>query len=222
MRRSQDICTSRDGLVRRADVLAPPHTSLGVAQAASRPIRALRESSYRSPVRIFCTLRRNSGDQFLQYWNGVTSRIGRNSTGTSRALRSRMQKHETRDELNLITSQIIGDSIALHHRFGPGLLETVYLTCLARDLIEAGLDVVTDCPIGLNYKDVHIACAFRVDMVVNGCVLVELKARRTGRARSPQTAHHLSETCGLSSWVAVEFWRCGTQGWHLSAGEQIP
>ena len=88
-----------------------------------------------------------------------------------------MQKHEkTRDELNSITSQIIGDSIALHHRFGPGLLETVYLTCLARDLIEAGLDVVTDYPIGLNYKDVHIACAFRADMVVNGCVLVELKA----------------------------------------------
>jgi iron complex transport system substrate-binding protein len=88
-----------------------------------------------------------------------------------------MREHEkTRRELNSITSRIIGAAIALHEVFGPGLLESVYSTCLARDLIEAGLDVATGYPIGLNYKDVHIACAFRADIVVNRCVLVELKA----------------------------------------------
>jgi GxxExxY protein len=93
-----------------------------------------------------------------------------------------MREHEkTRSELNSITSRIIGGAIALHEVFGPGLLESVYSTCLARDLTEAGLDVATDYPIGLNYKDVHIACAFRADIVVNRCVLVEL--RQSSRSR---------------------------------------
>jgi GxxExxY protein len=88
-----------------------------------------------------------------------------------------MQRLEkTAQELNAITSRIIGLAIALHETFGPGLLETVYVRCLARDLVAEGFDVAIDYPIGLTYKDVHIACAFRADLIVHHCVLVELKA----------------------------------------------
>jgi GxxExxY protein len=82
----------------------------------------------------------------------------------------------TAEELNQITSLIIRTAIALHGVFGPGLLETVYVSCLARDLVDAGLEVLTDHPIALQYKDLHVACAFRADIIVNRCVLVELKA----------------------------------------------
>jgi iron complex transport system substrate-binding protein len=84
-------------------------------------------------------------------------------------------RNRTRVELISITSGIIGVAITIHQAFGPGLLESVYATCLARDLTDAGFDVETDYPIALTYKDVHIECAFRADIVVDRCVLVELK-----------------------------------------------
>jgi len=86
------------------------------------------------------------------------------------------RQNKTREEPNSITERIIGTAIAFHKLYGPGLLESVYATCVSRDLTAAGLDVVTNYPIALTYKDVHIDCAFRADIIVNRCVLVELKA----------------------------------------------
>jgi GxxExxY protein len=86
------------------------------------------------------------------------------------------QTETTAEGLNRITSRIIQIAIALHEALGPGLLESVYTTCLAGDLAEGGFDVLTYHPIPLVYKQLHIAHAFSADIIVNRCVLVELKA----------------------------------------------
>ena len=82
----------------------------------------------------------------------------------------------TADTLNKLTSCIIEAAIDIHRALGPGLLESAYLKCLTRDLAEADLRIRTQHAIPLRYKDVHIECAYRADLVVEESVLVEVKA----------------------------------------------
>jgi len=78
--------------------------------------------------------------------------------------------------LNAVTSRIIESAIEIHRTLGPGLLESTYLTCLARDLADAQLPVRTQQAIPLVYKGISIDCAYRADLVVDDHVLVEVKA----------------------------------------------
>ena len=82
----------------------------------------------------------------------------------------------TADTLNAITSRIIESAIEIHRALGPGLLESTYLTCLTRDLADAQLPVRTQQAIPLVYKGASIDCAYRADLIVDGHVLVEVKA----------------------------------------------
>ena len=82
----------------------------------------------------------------------------------------------TADTLNALTSRIIEAAIDIHRALGPGLLESAYLTCVARDLVDAGLRIQTQHPIPLRYKNVHVKCAYKADLVVEESVLVEVKA----------------------------------------------
>ncbi len=77
--------------------------------------------------------------------------------------------------INKITDDIIGSAIGVHRTFGPGLLHSVYLPCLAQDLVRAGRQVELEKPIPLNYGEVTTECAYRVDLVVDGLVIVEVK-----------------------------------------------
>jgi GxxExxY protein len=78
--------------------------------------------------------------------------------------------------VNAITSRIIEAAIEIHRQLGPGLLESAYLTCLIRDLTEARLPLETQRAIPLVYKGVTADCAYRADLIVDRCVLVEVKA----------------------------------------------
>ena len=80
---------------------------------------------------------------------------------------------------NELTDAIIGAGIEVHRRLGPGLLETVYRLCLAHELRKRGFDVVEEKPVALDYDDLHDPCAFRADLLVEGTVVVELKAKTT-------------------------------------------
>ena len=80
-------------------------------------------------------------------------------------------------DLNALTEAIIGAAIEVHQRLGPGLLETAYRKCLAYELRKRGLEVVEEQPIPVVYDEVHLECGFRADLLVNGSVVVELKAR---------------------------------------------
>ncbi len=80
------------------------------------------------------------------------------------------------EELNQITDKIIGAAIKVHRTLGPGLLESAYEACLAFELVEAGLSVEQQKPLPLVYNDVKLDCGYRLDLLVNGKVVVEVKA----------------------------------------------
>lgn len=80
------------------------------------------------------------------------------------------------ERLNSLTSCIIKSAIEIHRAFGPGLLESAYVACLKRDLMDAQIPVKAQQAIPLVYRNLRISCAYRADLVVDGCVLVEVKA----------------------------------------------
>jgi GxxExxY protein len=82
----------------------------------------------------------------------------------------------TADALNNLTSIIISAAIGIHRTFGSGLLEHAYLACLCHELKSAGLALEVQKPISLIYRGVKIDCAYRADLIIEGVVLVEVKA----------------------------------------------
>jgi len=80
-------------------------------------------------------------------------------------------------DFKALTSKIIGAAIAVHQELGPGLLESVYQTCLAIQLQEEGLSVQTEVPVSVIYRDRTITeHGFRVDILVEDQIVIELKS----------------------------------------------
>lgn len=77
---------------------------------------------------------------------------------------------------NLISKAIIGCAITVHTNLGPGLLESAYEACLAFELRQAGHEIECQVPLPLVYKGVKLDMGYRVDLIVDNCVIVELKA----------------------------------------------
>ena len=78
--------------------------------------------------------------------------------------------------LNDLSDTIIGGAIDVHRAVGPGLLESAYQVCLVHELRTRGLHVETQKPLRLVYRDLIVPCAYRLDLVVDGQVVVEVKA----------------------------------------------
>jgi GxxExxY protein len=72
--------------------------------------------------------------------------------------------------------QVIGCAIAVHRVLGPGLFESVYETCVGAEFEAAGLSYTRQVPIPLSYRDRRLPCVYRLDLVVEGRLLLELKA----------------------------------------------
>ena len=87
-----------------------------------------------------------------------------------------MPKDVSTRELNRITAKIIECAIRIHRTLGPGLLEKAYLGCLCFDVSTAGLRIETQRALPLVYGGVNIDCAYRADLIVEGLVIVEVKA----------------------------------------------
>jgi GxxExxY protein len=81
-----------------------------------------------------------------------------------------------REKLNAISESVIGAAIAVHRELGPGLLENAYEACLEYELIDRGFTVERQAPLPVRYRGVTVDCGFRLDLRVNGLVIVELKA----------------------------------------------
>ena len=77
---------------------------------------------------------------------------------------------------NTITGAIIGAAIEVHKLLGPGLLESAYEECLAREFILRGIRYDRQKAVPVVYKDVKLDCGYRIDLLVEGQVVVELKA----------------------------------------------
>ncbi len=79
-------------------------------------------------------------------------------------------------ELKTLTDKIIGAAIEVHRHLGPGLLESAYEVCLADELESVGLLIEKQKSLPLTYKGRHLDAAYRLDLVVNNSVLLELKS----------------------------------------------
>lgn len=77
--------------------------------------------------------------------------------------------------VNALTWKIIGCAIAVHKALGPGLLESAYLACLVEELRSAGLKVHAEVPVPLVYRGVTLKCGYRLDLLVEDTVILELK-----------------------------------------------
>jgi GxxExxY protein len=75
-----------------------------------------------------------------------------------------------------LTREIIGGAIVVHKELGPGLLESAYEECLAVELVDRGLDVRRQVPVPVVFKGRPVECGYRLDMLVNDRVIVEIKA----------------------------------------------
>ena len=80
------------------------------------------------------------------------------------------------EELNRLTESIIGAAIAVHRELGPGLLESAYEACLAFELVDRGLNVEKQKELPVRYRGVLVECGYRLDLLIDGKVIVELKA----------------------------------------------
>jgi len=83
---------------------------------------------------------------------------------------------QTAEYLNSLTNQIIGAAIDVHRTLGCGLLESAYEACLMFELRKRELRVERQKPLALTYQNVKLKCAYRMDLVVEGCVVVEVKS----------------------------------------------
>lgn len=86
-----------------------------------------------------------------------------------------MESRFTQQELDL-SHQIIGLAMKVHTKLGPGLLESAYKECLFYELKKAGLAVEKEKPMPLIYEEVYLDCGYRIDLLVENKIVIEIKA----------------------------------------------
>ena len=96
------------------------------------------------------------------------------------------------DELNALTESIISAALEVHRELGPGLLENAHEACLAFELLNRGLSLERQKALPVVYKNQRVDCGYRLDLVVEGVVIVEVKAvERLERVHSVQLLSYL-------------------------------
>jgi GxxExxY protein len=80
---------------------------------------------------------------------------------------------------NELSNIILGCAIEVHKQLGPGLLESAYRECLNYELVKAGLDVQKEKPLPIIYKEVKLDHGYRIDLLVNNKVVIEIKTVET-------------------------------------------
>ena len=78
-------------------------------------------------------------------------------------------------DIELIAKQIIDSAIKVHRTLGPGLLETVYQTCLAYELTSRGFKVETEVQQPIHYQNIILDAGYRIDMLVENTIIIENK-----------------------------------------------
>ena len=78
--------------------------------------------------------------------------------------------------INELTHQIIGAAIEVHKEVGPGLLESSYQICMRHELTLRGIPIEYEKPLPVIYKGIQLDCGYRLDLLVAGTVVVEIKS----------------------------------------------
>jgi GxxExxY protein len=86
--------------------------------------------------------------------------------------------HATHDPaaLNALSHEIIGAAIEIHRALSPGLLERVYRTCMIHEMRASGMEFLLEHPVPIHYKGVTLEGSYRIDVLVNHSIVLELKA----------------------------------------------
>jgi len=79
-------------------------------------------------------------------------------------------------EFDELSNGVIGCAIEVHRHLGPGLLESAYEQCLAHELSRGGIAFQLQHPLPVQYKDVRLDCGYRIDILVEEQLIVELKS----------------------------------------------
>ena len=87
-----------------------------------------------------------------------------------------MKKQLTKDYLDQLTYEVIGAAIEVHREMGPGLLESVYEACMVHELELRGIKATQQQRVPVNYKGKIVNADLRCDLLVEDCLVVELKA----------------------------------------------
>jgi GxxExxY protein len=82
-------------------------------------------------------------------------------------------------EFEELSRSVIGCAIEVHRNLGPGLLESTYRQCLACELSHAGIPFQMELPLPVRYKDILLDCGYRIDLLVTGDLIVEIKSVET-------------------------------------------
>src|SRR4051812_25107751 len=82
----------------------------------------------------------------------------------------------TSPEIERVARQIVDAAFKIHSKVGPGLLESAYQTLMIYELTKRGLTVEKEVPVPVVYDEVRLDAGYRLDLLVNGCVIVEIKA----------------------------------------------
>ena len=79
-------------------------------------------------------------------------------------------------EINRLTDRVIACAIEVHRHLGPGLLESAYEECLCYELNRAGISFRRQIPLPIEYKGSKLDCSYRIDLIVEDVVIVEVKS----------------------------------------------
>lgn len=87
-----------------------------------------------------------------------------------------MKRQDVDPRLNELSGHVLDCAIRVHRALGPGLLEKAYRVCLVHELRRQGMHVVTELPVEVSYEGIHVESGFRLDLLVNGALVVEVKS----------------------------------------------
>lgn len=121
-------------------------------------------------------------------------------------------------EPNDISGKIIDSAIKVHRILGPGLLESAYEACLCYELLQNGLKVERQVGVPVIYDDVVLDVGYRLDLLVEDCVIVELKAvERIMPIHEAQLISYL-KLSGKKNRFNSQFQCCLSQKWNKTDG----
>jgi GxxExxY protein len=104
-----------------------------------------------------------------------------------------------------LTDKVIGIAIGIHRHLGPGLLESAYEECMCHDLQETGIPFERQLSLPVVYKGIRLACGFRIDLLIDRRLVVEIKAvEALQRVHEAQILTYLKLT-GCKTGLLVNF-----------------
>lgn len=115
-----------------------------------------------------------------------------------------------------LSKRVIGCAIEVHRELGPGLLESTYEQCFAHELKRAGITFQLQQPQPVQYKGIRIDCGYRLDILVENNLVIELKSEECRRdQRHPRgSVIDLHEAVQCENWIADELQCYQTEGWY--------